>query len=367
MAAEVGWSNRALLAAGLVWLVLLVFPLVQLIRAATDPSTPARTVPVGAVGLAVLLVCYTAAVTRVARTGPQRPVPVATTLVAVVTVALPLLAGPAWIGGTVFVAVLLGLTLPRSGALVGVAGATVLAVVTGVLSRAPAATAVSVPLVTVLAGVASVAVVRQYTLGRELAAARAERERLRLARTLHDSVKQQAFVAALELGTARRRAAERGQPDDEHLAAAAAAVVGIQRGLVELIDGLRPETPTELHTALRDEAAAWSRRHGIAVRLRLDAAGPLPAEPLLPAAIEAWTNIARHAPTTRRVTVQLREVGDMVRLTVSDDGPGFDTTLVPRGHGLRGAAERLAEHGGSLRIDSRPGAGTTLTAEVPHR
>lgn len=64
-----------------------------------------------------------------------------------------------------------------------------MAVVTGLLSDAPAPQLLSVPLLTALAGVVVVVVVRQVVLTRELARVTAEAERLRLARELHDSVK----------------------------------------------------------------------------------------------------------------------------------------------------------------------------------
>ena len=83
---------------------------------------------------------------------------------------------------------------------------------------------------------------------------------------------------------------------------------------------------------------------------------------------ESLTNVARHAGAkTAQVTLDWAE--DRVVLTVRDDGRGF----IPREHrhgpsdgiGLYGMRERASLVGGMLRIDSRPGAGTTVTVEVP--
>jgi two-component system NarL family sensor kinase len=84
---------------------------------------------------------------------------------------------------------------------------------------------------------------------------------------------------------------------------------------------------------------------------------------------EALTNIAKHAQAGR-VAVLLRfgaEGG--VALQVTDDGQGFDSEAVhshpERGLGLRSMRERLAAIGGQLQVESRPGHGTQIEAEVP--
>ena len=84
---------------------------------------------------------------------------------------------------------------------------------------------------------------------------------------------------------------------------------------------------------------------------------------------EALTNARKHAGTTR-ARVKLVRFGQEVRLRVRDWGGGFRTTG-PYSHntgervGLHGMRERVALLGGELKITSRPGAGTSLVAEVP--
>ncbi|HVL54596.1 MAG TPA: ATP-binding protein, partial [Vitreimonas sp.] len=57
---------------------------------------------------------------------------------------------------------------------------------------------------------------------------------------------------------------------------------------------------------------------------------------------------------------------DRVRLSVTDDGGGFEPESVPRGHlGLIGMRQRVELVGGELRVESRPGQGTTIEATVP--
>jgi signal transduction histidine kinase len=85
---------------------------------------------------------------------------------------------------------------------------------------------------------------------------------------------------------------------------------------------------------------------------------------------EAVSNCARHArPTKVRVTVAPR--GDVLHVEIADDGCGFDVAEVSarartgESVGLMGMRERAELAGGSLRVDSRPGQGTTVTAEIP--
>ncbi|MGH3841414.1 MAG: sensor histidine kinase [Pseudonocardiaceae bacterium] len=362
----------AVLAAGLVWLAMLAFPVAYAV------SGEARPAPLGGAlaGLGLLVGTYLLAVIRAVRDGPPRPAPLSLVVVTAVATALPWLAGAPWFGGTVLLAALLGLSLPARPALIAVAGATGLATAQALLIDVSAPQAISIPLVTAVAGVIVVAVVRQSTLTRELAASRrdAERlavqaERLRLARELHDSVKQQAFIAALELASARTSLGP-----DEHLDAAAAAIASVQRQLGEVIEHTRP-SQRQLIPALHEHLADWSQRTGVAADLRVRPtsieqlpaqslpAQSLPAEPLLPVALEALTNIARHAGADQ-VAVTLSVAADRAVLVVADDGHGFDPGATPFGQGLRGMRERLAERGGTLEVRSGR-AGTTITAGYP--
>ncbi len=80
---------------------------------------------------------------------------------------------------------------------------------------------------------------------------------------------------------------------------------------------------------------------------------------------EAVANAIRHG-NARTIEVVLGRLGDIVSLTITDDGHGFDTrTVVPDRFGLLGMRERMVLIDGTLGIDSRPGAGTTITAEAP--
>ena len=91
------------------------------------------------------------------------------------------------------------------------------------------------------------------------------------------------------------------------------------------------------------------------------------AQGLLRICQEATFNAARHAGAAR-VAVQLRVTGTQVEAEVTDDGCGFDAASVGAGHfGLAIMKERAARFGGSVRVESSPGIGTTIRAELPLR
>jgi two-component system NarL family sensor kinase len=93
---------------------------------------------------------------------------------------------------------------------------------------------------------------------------------------------------------------------------------------------------------------------------------PLPVEAeLFRIAQQAVANIRAHA-RAHEVMVTLRRRGHTVSLSIRDDGRGFDPSAVGPGcHGLVGMRERAALVGGRLRVRSRPGGGTTITASIP--
>ena len=81
-------------------------------------------------------------------------------------------------------------------------------------------------------------------------------------------------------------------------------------------------------------------------------------------ALEALQNVAKYARASR-ATVALSCPDSHLEFTVTDDGAGFDTATASHGTGLQGMADRLAAAGGTLRISSAPGLGTTISGRLP--
>jgi len=137
---------------------------------------------------------------------------------------------------------------------------------------------------------------------------------------------------------------------------------GANDELMQLVDGLGPAGLGDggLVTALRDLAA--HSPSVVEIEAGPDAVGDATAEAALYyVCLEAMSNSAKHA-SARTLRIAIGRQGDFLEAVVSDDGVGGAD---PQGPGFSGLADRLVALGGRLRVESPPGAGTTLTAAVP--
>jgi len=192
-------------------------------------------------------------------------------------------------------------------------------------------------------------------------------ERNRLARELHDSVKQQVFAISMQLGAAHALLDKGHQaygPVEE--AERLAKQAGTE--LTTLIRELRPpglESKT-LAGALQDYVAEWSRQNGIAADLKVDGVSSisLPVDEMLfRVAQEALANVARHSKASK-VSAELADKSNDIILTIEDNGVGFDLGEVEKGVGLESMRERLEAIGGRLDISSQKSGGTRIMATV---
>ncbi|MFI7599231.1 sensor histidine kinase [Actinoplanes sp. NPDC049681] len=188
-------------------------------------------------------------------------------------------------------------------------------------------------------------------------------ERARLAGEIHDTLAQ-GFTSIITLLQAADPALA-----DERLAL---AVRTARENLAEsraLVAALAPSAlgSGSLPDAVRRQAARMSEETGTTASFRTSGEPrPLPTAVevvLLRAAQEALTNVRRHAKADA-VGVLLAYGQDSVRLVVRDDGCGFAAGR-SRGFGLDGMQARAGQVGGTLTVQSVPGAGTTIELEVP--
>jgi len=200
-------------------------------------------------------------------------------------------------------------------------------------------------------------------------------ERSRIAQDLHDTLLQGFAGVTLQLKTAEIALPE--QPD-----VAAETIYRVQRLARESLREARErvwdmretaaaggDLPAALEKVARDRAA------GMPISVAVATAGsvrPLPRsleDPVFRIGREAIVNAVRHADAAR-IDIQLDYRPNRFRLEVRDDGRGFspqeaeDARL--QGHlGLAGIRDRAAHLGGHCEINSQPGAGTTVTVELP--
>ncbi len=192
-------------------------------------------------------------------------------------------------------------------------------------------------------------------------------ERNRLARDLHDSVKQQIFAVSMKVGAVKFLLRRDIDAAEGHLNEIEKLVRQAQQELTSLIRELRPVAleGKGLVVALRELATQWAQQTNIVANLSADDVQPLPItieEALFRIVQEALANVARHSKATL-VQIILTTVDDTVTLSVIDNGLGFDTAQ--QGHlgvGLHSMQERMKALGGDVHIESSPEKGTRIVA-----
>ncbi len=203
--------------------------------------------------------------------------------------------------------------------------------------------------------------------------AAAQEERNRLARDLHDSIKQQLFAIQTAAATADTRLT-----DD--VAGARHAIENVRASTREamaemeaMTDQLRaaPLAMTGLAAALRRQCEALRFRTGADVELTI---GTLPRDQdlspgtpdaLLRATQEALSNVARHARATRVDVALAAQAGHLV-LIVRDNGAGYHASSATAGVGVANMRSRAEDLGGHFAIGSGPDGGTSVRLAVPY-
>ncbi|MGZ5445316.1 MAG: GAF domain-containing protein [Thermoanaerobaculia bacterium] len=182
-------------------------------------------------------------------------------------------------------------------------------------------------------------------------------ERTRLAREIHDTIAQSLTAIALRI--------EAGE-SDEALRVTRATLEEARRSVMNL--RAEPLAGKPLAQALALLVREFTSRSGIRVSLEASAECALPVAgeaELYRIAQQALANVEQHA-RAKNVTVSLRCTKGAATMTIEDDGLGFDPRRVREDrHGLRGMRERARLAGGTLRIASRAGAGTSVVVRVP--
>ncbi|MGN7860690.1 histidine kinase [Microbacterium sp. 22303] len=208
-------------------------------------------------------------------------------------------------------------------------------------------------------------------------------ERARLSREIHDSVGQDLSSINLLLQAAEQGWERRPDTAREQVRSAAGTA---RSALDEVRRVVRDLAPGELEGAAGSLPAALARvveeasGRGVDVQFRSHGTAtevPLPvASAIIRTVRGALANVAEHARATRAV-VSLTAQPDELRLDIRDDGVGFDARpaamsaraaqrrAAGRGQGIPGMAERIAQLGGELHVESAPGEGTTLSLVFP--
>ena len=206
-------------------------------------------------------------------------------------------------------------------------------------------------------------------LTRHLLSAR-EDERSRLARDLHDDLGSLLTSAKLDAARIRSRLAAAPQALEllEHLVRTLNQGIALGRRIIE---DLRPSALSNLglQETLSIAAREFTQNTGVPVLCDL---GPAPLDAAAELMVyrlvqEAFTNISKYA-AAGQVWLALQTLQGVVQLSVRDDGVGFDASAKPRSaYGLMGMRFRVEAEGGTLSVQSAPGAGTLILARLAQR
>lgn len=201
-----------------------------------------------------------------------------------------------------------------------------------------------------------------------------EDERQRIAREMHDQLGQNLSALALKLSALKNDYDQ--QPElREHFASLKKIVKQLDADVGDLVHDLRPTALDDfgLVVALSNYVRKWSKQCGIHAELHTSGAEKDRLTGEIETALyritqEVLTNVAKHA-NAENVDVLLERRPDHVSLIVEDDGDGFDVaqtfTTTLKGFGLISMRERATLVGGSLVVESNPGAGVTIAVRIP--
>ena len=196
-----------------------------------------------------------------------------------------------------------------------------------------------------------------------------ETERRAISRELHDEVGQALGLLLMDAGRLSNQLGstdQKGQELVRNIKTVAERTVQTVRNMALL---LRPSMLDDLGLVAAVEwyAREMSRRGEIEVEVRAENVSEALPDPVKVCVYrivqEAVNNVQRHAKAKNAV-VELEQTTDAIRVKITDNGSGFDPKRA-RGMGLLGMEERVKRLGGKIEIDSRPGTGTTIRAELP--
>lgn len=207
-------------------------------------------------------------------------------------------------------------------------------------------------------------VITTLAASRERIIAARDAERRRLERNLHDGAQQHLVALGMRLNAVEATLPREREPQKAELASIVEGLDAVLEELRQLSQGLHPAILSE--AGLGPAVRALARRSPVPVEVEVEVDGRLPERVEITAyytVAEALANAAKHAEPSL-VRVQLLASGRVLRIVVADDGIGGAD---PRGSGLVGLSDRLATLNGRLVLESKPGEGTTLLAELPVR
>ena len=198
-----------------------------------------------------------------------------------------------------------------------------------------------------------------------------EMERRSISRELHDEVGQALGALLVDAGRLSALVPSGNKELKDYVDRIKTVAEGLVRTVRDIALLLRPSMLDDLGlvAALEWQGREISRRGEMEVEVQSENVSETMSDEykicIYRLVQEALHNAARHG-SGKNARVSVRQTDENILVTVEDDGRGFDPQRV-RGLGILGMEERVKRLGGTLHIESKPGQGTTLTAELPLR
>jgi signal transduction histidine kinase len=204
----------------------------------------------------------------------------------------------------------------------------------------------------------------QASRARVVAAADAERRRIE--RDLHDGAQQHLVALAVNLRLARQLGESDPAAANAMLEELGTAVQDALQELRDLAHGIYP--PLLLDRGLAEALVAAANRAPVPAKVEAGSIGryrPEVEATIYFCCLEALQNAGKYAGEGARATLRVWEEEGGLLFEVVDDGAGFNLEGQPKGAGFTNMGDRLGAIGGSLRVESSPGAGTRVSGAVP--
>jgi len=199
-----------------------------------------------------------------------------------------------------------------------------------------------------------------------------EDERTRIAREIHDELGQQLTVLKLDLSWLNKKLHSQTEDIENRLSGALKVVDTTMNTVRRIASDLRPSILDDLglSDAMEWQGKQFTERTGVNVKYRYSG-----RKSKIPSNVsvgifrifqESLTNVARHAKATA-VNCLVEDTGDMLRLTITDNGTGFDLNAIGERKtlGLLGMKERALMLNGKYTVSSEPGKGAVVSVTVP--
>jgi signal transduction histidine kinase len=191
-----------------------------------------------------------------------------------------------------------------------------------------------------------------------------DRERRRIERYLHDGAQQRLVAAAMQLRVAQRLLSKRPEQVSPLIDQLAKDLQEASAELRDLAHGIYPPELAEhgLAAALRSAAL----RSPLSTTVETEGVGRYPSEievNVYFCCMEALQNAIKHAGENATVTIRLQD-GARLSFEVRDNGQGCEPAALLTGHGFTNMSDRLGAVGGSLHVQSQPGAGVQVQGQI---